>query len=94
MAAESAIILARLLGEREPSDEVFQKYVQLRRPRTDTVTLNARNGMGAVFGIADWTLSFVLEFLRDTFLSTFGGSFFRGGMRGLFAYNAATAALD
>jgi len=93
MAAESAVILARLLGDHEPSDEVFQRYVQLRRPRTDSVTINARNGMAAVFGIAGWSFSFVLEFMRDTFFRTFGGSFFRGGMRGLFAYNAATAPL-
>ncbi|KIM31335.1 hypothetical protein M408DRAFT_327579 [Serendipita vermifera MAFF 305830] len=94
MAAESAILLARLLGANEPSDELFQKYVQLRRPRTDAVTINARNGMGAVFGITSWRLSFILEYLRDGFLYMLGPSFFRSGMRGLFAYNVTTTSLD
>ncbi|KIM31334.1 hypothetical protein M408DRAFT_21390 [Serendipita vermifera MAFF 305830] len=95
MAAESAVLLARLLGEHEePSEEVFQKYAQLRGSRTNAVTINARNGLNSIIGIANWRFGFLLELVRDGFLYMFGPSFFRNGMRGLFAYNVATAPLN
>ena len=87
MAAESAVILARLLADNTPSEELFRQYASLRRPRTDTVTTTARrtlNNMG-VTGI--WRI------VRDLAISTFGGFFLRSGMMGHYGYDAGTATL-
>ncbi|KAG8833307.1 hypothetical protein FRC17_010952 [Serendipita sp. 399] len=71
MAMESAVILARLLAENGPSDETFTKYTELRRPRTDTVTQNAR------FALINLFAEGLRQKIRDTVLWLFGGFFMR-----------------
>jgi 2-polyprenyl-6-methoxyphenol hydroxylase-like FAD-dependent oxidoreductase len=87
MAAESAIILARLLGDNAPSDELFKRYTSIRRPRTDAVTANARRALDNSLASGVWRM------VRDLVITMFGGYFLRSGMMGHYGYDAGTAAL-
>lgn len=89
MAAESAIILARLLGEHEPSDELFKRYASIRHPRTDFVTANSRRAVNAFFVSLKGGWKIIWEYA----VWLLGGTFFRSGMMGQFAYDAGAAAL-
>ncbi|PVF99425.1 FAD/NAD(P)-binding domain-containing protein [Serendipita vermifera] len=88
MASESAVILARLLAEHPPSDELFGRYVKLRRPRTDAVTGNSGRALNNLLADGLW------EIIRDTGIYLLGGFFIRSGMMGLIDYDAGTAPLD
>ncbi|CAG8739520.1 2655_t:CDS:2, partial [Acaulospora colombiana] len=88
MASESAIILARLLAEHSPSDELFERYVALRRKRTDAVTGNSGRALNNLLADGLW------EIIRDTGIYLFGGFFIRSGMMGHIGYDAGTAPLD
>jgi 2-polyprenyl-6-methoxyphenol hydroxylase-like FAD-dependent oxidoreductase len=84
---ESAIILARLLADNDPSDELFQRYHDLRRGRTDGITRMSRRGIGnMLYGP-------VLEFIRNLLIRWIAGYFIRSGFLGHFGYNAGTAPL-
>jgi 2-polyprenyl-6-methoxyphenol hydroxylase-like FAD-dependent oxidoreductase len=85
MACESAVILARLLADHPPSDELFQRYVTLRRPRTDRVTINARRGIN---NMLTW------ELIRNTAIYLLGNLFLRIVVIGHIHYDAGTVPLD
>jgi len=87
MAAESAVILARLLAESPPSEELFQRYAAVRRPRTDLVTNTSRRIINSMSGSGLWGI------LRNLAVTLFGGMLIRSGMMGHVAYDAGTAAL-
>jgi 2-polyprenyl-6-methoxyphenol hydroxylase-like FAD-dependent oxidoreductase len=87
MAMESSIILARLLAENDPSDELFQRYHDLRRGRTDGVTRMARRGIGNMLYGVMW------EFIRNLLVRLIAGYFIRSGFLGHYAYDAGTAPL-
>lgn len=88
MAIESAIILARLLGEEEPSDQLFEKYLAIRHGRTDWVTTNSRRGISNVLGGGIWVL------IRAIFFRFVAGYFFRSGFFGHYGYDAGTVPLQ
>jgi 2-polyprenyl-6-methoxyphenol hydroxylase-like FAD-dependent oxidoreductase len=88
MAVESAVILARLLGENEPSDELFERFTQLRRPRTDKVTKNARRGL-LNLGVTGFR-----GLIRDIVVWLLGSWFYRNGMRNHYDYDASKASLS
>jgi 2-polyprenyl-6-methoxyphenol hydroxylase-like FAD-dependent oxidoreductase len=88
MASESAVILARLLSEHPPSDELFERYAAIRRRRTDAVTGNSGRALNNVLADGLW------EIVRDTGIYLFGGIFIRSGMLGHISYDAGTAPLD
>lgn len=85
---ESAVILARLLGENEPSDQLFDQFAKLRRPRTDAVTLNAHRGANNLVSEGGWAM------LRDFVVWLVGGHFVQSGMMGHYKYDAGTAPLN
>lgn len=87
MAIESAIILARLLAENEPSDQLFQQYHDIRHERTDWVTTNSNRGINDMFkgGLTGWVRTIVLRM--------FGGYFLRSGFLGHYGYDAGTVDL-
>jgi 2-polyprenyl-6-methoxyphenol hydroxylase-like FAD-dependent oxidoreductase len=87
MAAESAVILARLLADNAPSEELFKRYAFLRRPRTDVVTTTARRTLNNMLVTGVWRI------VRDLAIATFGGFFLRSGLMGHYGYDAATATL-
>jgi 2-polyprenyl-6-methoxyphenol hydroxylase-like FAD-dependent oxidoreductase len=87
MAAESAVILARLLGENPPSEELYNRYTSLRRPRTDAVSMTARKTLNNMLSSGIWRI------IRDLVITMFGGYFLRSGMMGHYGYDAGTATL-
>ena len=89
MAVESAIILARLLANHEPSDELFRRYTSIRRPRTDLVTRNARRSLKTIHT----PVTGIWRVIRDFVITWFAGMFLRSGMMGHYAYDAGTVAL-
>jgi 2-polyprenyl-6-methoxyphenol hydroxylase-like FAD-dependent oxidoreductase len=87
MAAESAVILARLLANNTPSEELFKRYTFLRRPRTDAVTTTARRTLNNMLVTGLWRI------IRDLVIVMFGGFFLRSGLMGHYGYDAGTATL-
>lgn len=87
MAAESAVILARLLADNAPCEELFKRYAFLRRPRTDAVTTTAHKALNNMIVTGIWRI------VRDLTISTFGGYFLRSGLMGHYAYDAGTTTL-
>ncbi|KIM26901.1 hypothetical protein M408DRAFT_24927 [Serendipita vermifera MAFF 305830] len=89
MAAESAIILARLLGENEPSDDLFKRYASIRHPRTDWVTKNSRRTVNTLFV----PTTNMWQAIRDIAISLLGGFVFRSGFLGQYGYDPGNVAL-
>jgi 2-polyprenyl-6-methoxyphenol hydroxylase-like FAD-dependent oxidoreductase len=87
IAIESAVILARLLAEQEPSDQLFNRYAELRKPRTDAVVEAGRRIIGYSFK-SGWRNT-----VRDFFVRILGGYFLRSGGLGQYDYDAGTAPL-
>ncbi|KIM26899.1 hypothetical protein M408DRAFT_330278 [Serendipita vermifera MAFF 305830] len=88
IAIESAVILARLLAaEQEPSDALFQRYAQLRKPRTDAVVETGRRIISYSFK-GGWRTT-----IRDFFVRILGGYFLRNGGLAQYDYDAGTAPL-
>ena len=87
IAIESAVILARLLAEKEPSDELFQRYADLRKPRTDAVVEAGRRIISYSF-TGGWRNT-----IRDFVVRILGGYFLRSGGLGSYEYDAGTAPL-
>ena len=90
MAAESAVLLARLLADHDPSDELFKRYASLRHPRTDAVTRNSRRLVNTLFASSAGS---IWQGIRDFVISWVGGIIFRSGMMGQYAYDVGTVSL-
>jgi 2-polyprenyl-6-methoxyphenol hydroxylase-like FAD-dependent oxidoreductase len=86
MAVESSIILARLLADNNPSDELFQRYHDLRRGRTGATT-SFRRRVGIMLYATMW------EFIRNLLVRLVAGYFIRSGFMGHYAYDVGTAPL-
>ncbi|KIM26902.1 hypothetical protein M408DRAFT_24928 [Serendipita vermifera MAFF 305830] len=73
MAAESAVILARLLAENEPSDELFRRYASIPHSRTDWVTKTSRRSVVMLFVLT----TSMWQVIRNIAISLFGGYVFK-----------------
>lgn len=87
IAIESAVILAGLLAEQEPSDRLFNRYAELRKPRTDAVLEAGRRIIQYGFK-AGWRNT-----IRDFFVRILSSYFLRSGGLGQYDYDAGTTPL-